>query len=177
MRPLILTLPVIALMTLAAYAEGPATADLDLPRHAQELRDAGVPADQVREALHAQRDADVKAEDASEALHAEKERIDKGEKPMENFGAFVKGKVAEGVRGKDLAAAIHAEHAARGMGGPPEGKGPDGEHGKPEDAGKDGEHGKPDDHAEHGEHGKPDDHGEHGEHGKPDGAGKPGKEK
>jgi hypothetical protein len=36
--------------------------------------------------------------------------------PKENFGATVNALLARGLRGRELAAAIHAEHARRGIG-------------------------------------------------------------
>ncbi|MCA9491336.1 MAG: hypothetical protein KC621_15500 [Myxococcales bacterium] len=151
---------------------------IDLPAHAKAVRGAGVPADEVRTALHAAKDKGLGADEAADLLEAEEEEAGNGK--MENFGGFVQEKLDEGLRGRDLANAIHEEHAREGKGkhgkgkkgkgpdGEHEGKGPDGEHGPPEGKGPDGEHGPPE--------GKGPD-GEHGQGGGKEGKGKGGKGK
>jgi len=82
---------------------------------------------------------------------------------IDNFGAFVQEKLAAGLRGRELAAAIHAEHAARGIGkGRPAEAGKPGAH--PGSSGSVGKPGKPVDADEHGN--KPDSPGKSGEAGK-----------
>jgi len=149
---------VLALGTTLAIA-GPST-DLrvatDLPLRAHQLREDGVPNAEVEEAVTAAEDAGLPAAETAEVLAAEVEAEQKHGR-IDNFGSFVKSQLKEGKRGKELAAAIHAEHQERGMGkSNGKGKGKD----KPEHAGK----GKP----EHAGKGKPD----HAGNGKPDHAGK-----
>jgi hypothetical protein len=67
-----------------------------LPRTSQILRESGVPDEEVQSVIEA----------ASVREHG----------PVDNFGAFVQDQLAAGLRGRDLAAAIHAEHARRGIG-------------------------------------------------------------
>lgn len=154
-----------------AFAEAPdIVAALDLPVRAQEARDAGIEEAAVDEALKAAKEKKLKAKDSAELLGAASDAA-KEHGNTDNFGSFVKSKLEEGLRGKDLAAAIKAEHVANGK-GKAKGKdgehGKSGEHGKPDDKGKDGEHGKA------GEHGKPDAaDGQPEGKGKPDGKGKP----
>ncbi|MCA9568645.1 MAG: hypothetical protein KC656_12420, partial [Myxococcales bacterium] len=87
----------------------------DLPARAQSLRDAGVDADQVREALHAARAAKLSAGDAAALLDASLAPVEE-HGPVEGFGAFVKAQLDAGLRGSELASAIQAEHAKRGLG-------------------------------------------------------------
>ncbi|PCC75231.1 hypothetical protein SAMN02745121_04046 [Nannocystis exedens] len=104
---------------------------LTLPLKAQALRKAGVGEGEVKAGLKAAKDKKLPAGDAAEVLdEAAKATRDHG--PVDNFGAFVQAKLDAGLRGRDLAAAIREEHAARGKGkgksegkGPPEGKGPE----------------------------------------------------
>jgi len=155
---------VLALGTTLAIA-GPST-DLrvatDLPLRAHQLREDGVPNAEVEEAVTAAEDAGLPAAETAEVLAAEVEAEQKHGR-IDNFGSFVKSQLKEGKRGKELAAAIHAEHQKRGM-GKSNGKGK----GKPDHAGK----GKPD----HVGKGKPDHAGkgksDHAGKGKPDHAGK-----
>lgn len=156
---------------------------LALPLKAQALRKAGVGEGEVKAGLNAAKGKKLAAGDAAELLdEAAKATRDHG--PVDNFGAFVQAKLDAGLRGRDLAAAIREEHAARGKGkgksegkGPPEGKGPaeaksDGPpHGGPAEGKGPGDRG-PDDRG-------PDDKGPDGRgpEGKgPDDKGPPGKE-
>jgi hypothetical protein len=118
---------------------------IDLPARADGLRKAGVPPDQVREALQAARDRGVPADEAEMVFEeAEKEARDKG--PVDNFGAFVQARLDEGLRGRELAQAIKEEHARQGKGkGADKGKGPPddkGSKGKAPDGGDKGGKGK-----------------------------------
>src|SRR5690606_24685228 len=110
--------------------EAPAAAILEaiaLPEQAQELREDGVPAEQVAEALEAAESRGLSASEAGRAMRGAREATDE-HGPVDNFGAFVTAKLDEGLRGQDLAAAIRTEHEQRGRGKP------DGA-GKPADAG------------------------------------------
>ena len=151
---------------------------LDLPLKAQALRKAGADEKEVKAGLKAVRDSKVAAGEAAELLGAAAESArDHG--PVGNFGAFVKERLGEGLRGKQLAEAIRNEHAAKGKGKPDKG-GPHGdaakEPGKAAEAGNGdgagGAGGKPDDRGGPADPGKPDDPGAAGKAGE---AGKPGK--
>lgn len=86
-----------------------------LPVSANAARSEGVPGDEVRAVIEAMRDKNVRAHEAREVLdEARSARREHG--PVDNFGAFVQSKLDAGLRGRDLAAAIRAEHAARGKG-------------------------------------------------------------
>jgi hypothetical protein len=177
-------LRVLALVLLsAAFAQSPAPATeaaptatdagraLDLPLRARDLRQQGVPEADVKVVLTTARDKNVPAGEAAEVLD-ETAKVVREHGPVDNFGAFVQAQLDAGLRGKALADAIKAEHAARGKGHGAE-AGADKEHGGgPPDAA--GGRGKPDDAGKSGDHGKPDDAGKSGDHGKPDDAGKPG---
>ncbi len=86
-----------------------------LPRKADDVRAAGVPASDMREALKAAKAKGVRAGDMSDIADEQKKAIDE-HGPIDNFGAFVQSKLDEGLRGRELAAAIRAEHAKRGKG-------------------------------------------------------------
>jgi len=64
--------------------------------------------------------------------------------PVDNFGAFVKSKLAEGLRGRDLADAIAIEHKVRGKGKPKGIEDRPGSGGKSHDNGPSGRMGGPD---------------------------------
>src|SRR5688500_13183581 len=110
-------------LTLTAQAS-PARMDraIELPAAAQKLRDAGVPAAEVATAVRSAKDHGLPAADATDVL----EEGAKGE-PIDNFGKFVNDKLDEGLRGRELAEAIHAEKERRGKG--PDGEGPPGQDG------------------------------------------------
>jgi hypothetical protein len=99
----------------------------ELPAAAQRLRESGVPDAEVAAALKASKDHKVPAAEATDLLDAGAH----GGK-LDNFGSFVKEQLDSGLRGRELARAIHDEQARRGTGkpgggeGPPEGRGPDG---------------------------------------------------
>lgn len=99
----------------AAYAGDDGLAPEDLPARAQALRDEGLDADQVREALTAAREAGLKPNEAADLLHASVAPVEE-HGPIEGFGAFVKTRLDEGLRGSELVAAIGSEHAKRGLG-------------------------------------------------------------
>ncbi|MFC1640244.1 hypothetical protein ACFL3B_05740 [Gemmatimonadota bacterium] len=113
---------------------------IDLPRAAAELRAAGVPVDEVRNAIETARRQRVPAAEAEEVL-AETSRAVEEHGPIDNFGAFVQTQLDAGLRGRDLAAAIRAEHQRNGIGrgrrldGPNEGGRGRGQ-GRPDTAGR-----------------------------------------
>src|SRR4051812_18287316 len=83
-----------------------------LPLAAAHARQAGVPDSAVRAAVAAMQNAKVRPGDAQEVLdEARREKSENG--PVGNFGAVVQAKLQAGLRGRDLAAAIHAEHTAQ----------------------------------------------------------------
>jgi hypothetical protein len=114
--------------TAAPAAQGPTILDaIDLPVAAERARRAGIPEDQVRDALSAVKEKGEKPDKAKHMLDAAGAAAEESG-PTDNFGAFVRSQLAEGKRGQDLAAAIRAEHQAHGKGkpahagGPPDGK-------------------------------------------------------
>jgi hypothetical protein len=86
-----------------------------LPKNAEEVREKGVPDDEMRKALKAAKDKGVPAGEMAEVT-AEQSRAIDDHGPTDNFGAFVQGKLDQGLRGRELSNAIRAEHAARGKG-------------------------------------------------------------
>jgi hypothetical protein len=141
---------------------------VQLPKKADEVRAKGVPPAEMKEALDAAKAKGIRAHEMADLTNVQSKAIDEHGR-IDNFGSFVKSKLNEGLRGRELAAAIRAEHAKRGMG-------PGGSHGKPADAGKGqaGEKpGKPD--AADDNKDKPGDKGKggNGRKGKPGGKGKP----
>ena len=162
---------IVALLAWSAGAQEPeAAADplvtaIQLPVTAHALRTQGVPDEDVRVALRSSRDKGLKPSETEEVLK-EADAAVKAHGPVDNFGAFVQARLDEGLRGKDLAAAIRAEHEAHG-------KGKGGEGGKPEDAGKPEDKGKPEGAGKPEDKGKPADKGAGaGTHSRP-GADKP----
>lgn len=113
-----------------------------LPVTAAEARQEGVPDNEVREVLDALRTANVPAHEARDIFDEErKARREHG--PVDNFGAFVQSKLAAGLRGRDLAAAIRAEHVARGKGKAGATKGQSGTKGQSDAKGQSGAKGPP----------------------------------
>lgn len=87
----------------------------DLPVTTAEARIEGTSSGEIRAVLQIMIGAKVRADEARVLIDAEREaRREHG--PVDNFGAFVQSQLRAGVRGRDLAAAIKAEHAARGKG-------------------------------------------------------------
>ena len=86
-----------------------------LPVIALEARNDGIPGSDIGSILEAVRRAGLPAREAAiildttRVLHREHGHAD-------NFGAFVQSQLAAGKRGRDLAAAIRAEHARTGKG-------------------------------------------------------------
>lgn len=88
---------------------------LGLPRRADELRRAGAPDSSVRSVLDVLIKQKVPAQEAATILEAERDAV-REHGPTDNFGAFVQAQLAAGKRGRELSAAIRAEHEARGKG-------------------------------------------------------------
>ena len=105
---------------------------LDLPNVADILRERGVPNEEIEAAIEGARQQDVEPGEMADAMEAASESAEENG-PIENFGAFVQTQLESGLRGRELAEAIRAEHARRGIGpgnriqgrgGPPAGRGP-----------------------------------------------------
>ncbi len=88
---------------------------LGIPARAEEIRQAGVPDSSVRSVLDILRAKQLPAKDVEDILVVERDAA-REHGPTDNFGAFVQSRLDRGLRGRDLAAAIRAEHAARGKG-------------------------------------------------------------
>jgi len=133
-----------------------------LPTVTREARVLGVPERDLQTIFAAAREHRIPAGNLAEVLSEENKAI-RQHGPVDNFGAFVQEKLDAGLRGRELAAAIHAEHAARGMG-----KGRPAEAGKPgRQPGASGSVDKPDRPGSVEEQGgKPDTPGKSGETGK-----------
>ena len=133
-----------------------------LPTVTREARVLGVPERDLQTIFAAAREHRIPAGNLAEVLSEENKAI-RQHGPVDNFGAFVQEKLDAGLRGRELAAAIHAEHAARGIG-----KGRPAEAGKPgRQPGASGSVDKPDRPGSVEEQGrKPDTPGKSGETGK-----------
>jgi hypothetical protein len=101
----------------------------ELPVSADQARREGAPDGVIQQVLSAMQSANVPAHEAREVLDAERDAL-REHGPVDNFGAFVQSKLDAGLRGRDLAAAIRAEHQLRG-------KGPPGRGAQPPDQGAD----------------------------------------
>ncbi len=98
-----------------AEAAADILAALKLPQVAERVREAGVPREDVEDVVMAAKDRGMSPGETAEILEASSEAVD-DHGPVDNFGAFVQARLDEGLRGRDLAAAIRAEHEARGIG-------------------------------------------------------------
>lgn len=100
-------------------------AALQLPALVTEARAAGIPEATVREVLDGLLRRGVRADDAALVLREEVDAVGAGA-PHDNFGAFVQRNLDAGLRGRELAAAIRAEHerlrAGRAGGRGPQGR-------------------------------------------------------
>jgi hypothetical protein len=135
---------------------------LRLPTVTRESRNLGVPASDLQSIFGTARRLNLPAGNLTDLFDEENKAIRENGR-VDNFGAFVQTQLDAGLRGRDLAAAIHAEHAARGMG-----KGNAGNPGKPGNSqGQSGNAG--------GKTGNPGNSGQPGKsnpHGKPESPGK-----
>ena len=86
-----------------------------LPRVTKDARDLGVPQSDLLAIFRNAREKQISAATLSDLFREENDAIRKNGR-IDNFGAFVQQKLDAGLRGRELAAAIHAEHARRGMG-------------------------------------------------------------
>lgn len=87
----------------------------NLPVVTVQLREDGVPGNDIQRVLDAMRTKRIPASEAHDVMDEERKAI--GERgPVDNFGAFVQSKLDAGLRGRALASAIRAEHAAHGKG-------------------------------------------------------------
>jgi hypothetical protein len=86
-----------------------------LPEAAEEARQEGVPAEDVKKVLEAARSLDLPAGE-TETIMVEETKAVKEKGQIDNFGSFVESKLDEGLRGRELSEAIRTEHAARGKG-------------------------------------------------------------
>jgi len=123
---------------LATLVAAPAHADeqfrqsvlqaLRLPTVTRESRNLGVPESDLKPIFTTARRMNLPAGNLTDLFDEENKNIREHGR-VDNFGAFVQSKLDAGLRGRDLAAAIRAEHAARGIG-----KGNAGDLGKPGNA-------------------------------------------
>ena len=88
-----------------------------IPGLAVDARAAGVAEKEIGTLLDVFRTKSVPAGEAKVILDEEVRGV-RAHGPVDNFGSFVQARLAEGLRGQQLAAAIRAEHAARGKGRP-----------------------------------------------------------
>ena len=88
---------------------------LGLPRATQEARVLGVPETDIRVILGTARERGVAPALIVDVIE-ESNQVIREHGPVDNFGAFVQARLNEGLRGRELAAAIRAEHAERGKG-------------------------------------------------------------
>jgi hypothetical protein len=191
MKPFAFSLLALGIACVPAWAQSapagqpPRTADQSqrdrvleatkLPHKAQDIRDKGVPQGEVKEALDAARSKRVHAGEMSQVADGASRDIDQHGR-IDNFGHFVKGKLDQGLRGRELAAAIHDEHARRGMGPNKAGKANQGRgrgNAADRDDGRD-DKGKAEDRGREKEREKDKDKGKPAD--KPKGKGKPGGE-
>ena len=86
-----------------------------LPLETAEARREGVSNGYIREVLEAMRTARVPAHEAVAVIDTAR-AVHREHGPVDNFGAFVQAQLASGKRGRELAAAIRAEHARAGKG-------------------------------------------------------------
>ena len=88
---------------------------LNLPQTVEEGRRAGISSGSIWGVLDSLRRRGVPGADAGQIVRDEVDAVKAGA-PPQNFGAYVNAQLARGLRGRELAAAIHAEHARRGIG-------------------------------------------------------------
>jgi hypothetical protein len=127
---------------------------MELPVRSTEAREAGVPDQRVRTTIWDIFRSGVPADDASRIVDAEVRTVREGGS-SDNFGSYVRSQVESGLRGRELADAIHREHARRGMGKPgaagrrngadEPGRANNRRDGRPDDAGRRDDAGRSDD--------------------------------
>ena len=120
--PMMLTsLTLLALPLAAQSTAAPPTlleqlrAAMEIPIRSAEIREAGVPDREVRSILDVFQRRRLPATDVMTILTAERDGA-REHGPTDNFGAFVQARLDQGLRGRELAAAIRAEHARNGKG-------------------------------------------------------------
>jgi hypothetical protein len=127
-----------------------------LPVMADDLRQMSVPESDLREILEAARARGMGASEATDALENVKGSEKEGH--LDNLGTYVKSKLEEGLRGRELAAAIHEEKARRRGDPPGHAHGHDQEHGQEgrgnENAGRGRDEDRGGGNADHGKSGK-----------------------
>lgn len=117
-RPLVAVALAASAGALSAQASGSEryAAAADLPRLATELRGAGLSASELAKVFGVFRDQRVPPTDAKVVLE-EEWKASREHGPVPGLGDFVQARLAEGLRGQALAAAIRSEHQRRGTGG------------------------------------------------------------
>lgn len=88
---------------------------LRLPFLAQEAREVGVTEGTIQSVLGNSREHRLPPEETAVILGETTSAV-RGYGPVDNFGAFVQEALERGLRGRELANAIQAEHRARGKG-------------------------------------------------------------
>ena len=86
-----------------------------LPIATTEARREGIASEEIRAVLEAMGRSGIPAYEATLVIDTAR-AVRREHGPVDNFGAFVQSQLAAGKRGRDLAAAIRAEHARRGRG-------------------------------------------------------------
>jgi hypothetical protein len=86
-----------------------------LPEAAGDARDAGIPDEEVEKVITEARRRRMPPAEV-EAVLVESAASARENGPVDNFGAFVQSQLDQGLRGRELAEAIHREHAAHGKG-------------------------------------------------------------
>jgi hypothetical protein len=86
-----------------------------LPEAAGDARDAGIPEEEVEQVITEARRRHMPPAEVETVL-VESAASARENGPVDNFGAFVQSQLDQGLRGRELAEAIHREHAARGKG-------------------------------------------------------------
>ena len=86
-----------------------------LPVVTAEARREGVNDEEIRGVLDAMSKAKVPAHEATAVIDTAR-AVRREHGPVDNFGAFVQAQLASGKRGRELAAAIRAEHRRAGKG-------------------------------------------------------------
>ena len=86
-----------------------------LPGIAEQARESGVPREDIRIILDEAIQRRLPPAE-TETILQESGSAAREYGPVDNFGAFVQSKLNEGLRGRDLASAIHEEHRLRGKG-------------------------------------------------------------